>query len=206
MNIKTLIILLTVAMIIVSCERHTSVEALRIVSINNNQSLNIDVADWTLIPDPQDPTETIPTFYVSDWAVPVEFSYIERGIGLPTASSYTARITSYRVSFTKILSGTQDVPWVLSPVTGNTNILVPADPEGQRRTVAYFTVVPASWINAHFRDSIENQSPGIVNGATLKATLIVNGYEEVTREPLTDTAFFMVNIRDSYDDPTQIGK
>ncbi|MEO0072144.1 MAG: hypothetical protein ABIK10_01710 [candidate division WOR-3 bacterium] len=205
MNCKTLGMLLVAALLFVSCERHTSTEALRIVSINNNQPLSIDVADWTLIPNPEDPTDTIPAFSVSDWIVPVEFTYLERGYGLPTVSRYTARITGYRVSFTKVLANPQDIPWVLSSVTGSANVIVPADPEGQRRTTAYFNVVPASWINANFRDSIENQSPGLVNGVTLRATLIVTGYEELTRESLTDTAYFMINFRDAYDDPTRLG-
>jgi hypothetical protein len=207
---KILIVILTLATVVFlgffSCERHTSSDSLRIVQINNNQPLEVDVADWTLITDPEDPTETIPAFYVKDWIVPVEFSYVEQGIGLPTASSYTARITNYKVSFSKVLTNPQDVPWVLSSVTGVTNILVPTDPEGQRTTIGYLKVIPASWIYAHFEDSIQNRSPGIVRGAVLKATLVVNGYEELTKETITDTATFTIDIGDYYDDPTRIGK
>lgn len=202
-----LVVLAAVVLFTLSCERHTSTNALRILEINENQPLEIDVADWARIPDPEDPEDSISVFFVKDWIVPVKATYTEAGLGLPTyPTGYTARITDYKVSFSKIRNNPTDVPWVLASVSGATNMVIPADVNGRTSVTASLKVMPGDWILYHFGRWIENQTDTIVNGAVLKATLILNGYEELTRESVTDTAFFTIDIADYYDDPIEQGQ
>jgi hypothetical protein len=202
-----IVVLGALILLSLACETHTSPNSLRIVEINNNQPLEVDVADWAVIPDPEDPEDSISVFFVKDWTVPVEITYIEPGLGLPTyPTPYTARVTEYKVSFSKVRNNPTDIPWVLSAISGGTNMVIETDPEGRNTVSADIKVVPADWIYYHFADSIENQSPGIVNGAVLKATLIMSGYEELTQEPVTDTAYFTIDIGDYYDDPFHVGQ
>lgn len=202
-----LVVLAAVVVFVLSCERHTSLNSLRILEINENAPLEVDVADWVRIPDPEDPEDSISTFMVKDWIVPVKVTYTEVGLGLPTyPTTYTARITDYKVSFSKIRNNPTDVPWVLSSVSGATNMMIPADPNGRSTVTAQLKVMPGDWIRYHFGRWIENQSDTIINGAMLKATLVLNGYEELTRESVTDTSFFTIDIADFYDDPIEMGQ
>lgn len=190
-----------------SCERHTSTNGLRVLEINGNSPLEVDVADWTMIPDPDNPEDTIAIYIVKDWIIPVKVSYVETGLGLPTyPTTYTARITDYKVSFSKVRNNPTDVPWTLNSVSGATNMVIPADPNGRTTVTANIKVIPGDWIIYHFGRWISNRSDTIVNGAMLKATLVLNGYEELTRESVTDTAFFTIDIADYIDDPTRLGQ
>jgi hypothetical protein len=184
-----------------SCDR-TSTKAFRIVNINSGNPLIVDVVDWAMVPDPEDPEDTISVGFTKDWIVPVEVSYIETGIGLPTyPTTYTARITDYIVKF-KLLNDTATL--ILNQVNGNTNILVPSDPEGQKTVKANLNLIPKEWINQYVAPYLELEES--IPGAMLKATVILSGYEELTRDPITDTSYFTVDIGDYYDDPMVVGQ
>jgi len=187
-----------------SCDR-TSTSAFRIVNINNGSPLIVDVLDWAMVPDPEDPGDTISVGFTKDWIVPVEVSYIETGIGLPTyPTNYTARITDYKVTF-KLLNDTSTVLTNFlntNPVNGNTSIIVPSDPEGQKTVKANINLIPKEWIQSY----VEPYDPSEIPNAMLKATVILSGYEELTRNSITDTSYFTVDIGDYYDDPMVVGQ
>ncbi|MEO0075249.1 MAG: hypothetical protein ABIK31_03980 [candidate division WOR-3 bacterium] len=184
-----------------ACERHTSQNALQIVSINQGRDLNVDIADWARLPDPEDPEDTILVALMHDYAIPVQVRYVEVGLGLPTyPTPYTARITDYKVTFRH-----QSKPqWTFTAVNGATNMVIPADPNGRSSVTNNLTVIPGVWLRSNFNDSLEGREPNTLWCGVLKATLILSGYEELTQEPITDTAYFSINISDSYDDPTRV--
>lgn len=177
-----------------SCNR-TSSQSLRIVSINNSAPLSVDIADWGLEVDPENPEDTIHTYHIApDQIVPVEVTYTETGIGLPTyPTGYTARITDYKVTFSRIKITPNDPSWTLTSFSGATNIVVPSDPEGGSTVTANLKIIPTEWISFWF-DSL-NQ------GVAIRANVILSGYEELTRNPISDTASFTVDFADLYDDP-----
>lgn len=181
----------------ISCNR-TSPNSLRIISINDNRPKRIDIID-RFVDDYGDEHELISDQYVS-----IEVGYIERGIGLPTyPTNYTARITDYRVKFKRIkVRPTDNDKWVLQDVTGVTNIAITADPELRNTVKSSITIIPWQWIE-FYRDSFAQFDEG--EGARLKATVILNGYEELTKTALSDTGQLDIDIADYWDDPRTIG-
>lgn len=180
-----------------SCNR-TSPDSLRIVGINNDGPLIVDIADWGMEVD----TISFDTVHVGhiapDQVVPVEISYVEMGIGLPTyPTTYTARLTDYKVNFSNIHSTPTDTNWDLNSVTGAMNVEVQANPEGTRIVTARIKAVPHEWMAMYY----DILSPGV----QIKATVIVNGYEELTQNPVSDTGAFTINFADYYDDPFVFG-
>jgi hypothetical protein len=196
-NGYVILVLVLLTLIYVSCDR-TTPDSLRIVKINDGDPLIVDVADWGLIVDPEDPEDTILTYMTDDWIVPVEVSYVETGIGLPTyPTTYTARITDYKVQFSRIRINTTDPSWQLNSISGATNISVPSDPQGGSTVKANLKVIPKEWIQTYF-DSL-------TQGAMVKGTLILSGYEELTRDAISDTSQFTIDFGDYYDDPRVFG-
>ncbi|MEO0091634.1 MAG: hypothetical protein ABIK61_02860 [candidate division WOR-3 bacterium] len=192
------VIMILVSVIInISCNR-TSPNSLKIISINNGEAKRVDIID-RFVDDYGEEHELI-----SDQHVSVEVGYIERGIGLPTyPTNYTARVTDYRVKFKRIkVRPTDNDKWSLQDVTGNTNIVIPADPELRNTVKASIKIIPWQWI-VLYRDSFGEF--GGEEGARLKATIILNGYEELTNTPLSDTGWLDINIADYWDDPRTIG-
>lgn len=194
-NIKWLFLLLICLGLVItanlSCNRSTP-SALRIVSINNSNPLVVDVADWGLEVD-WETQETTQTYHIaSDQIVPISVSYNEPGLGLPTyPTNYTARITDYSVQF-KVLNHTS---WSLSKVSGVTNMSIVS---GSNSTVsANLKMLPTEWI-AQWFDSL-------TQGCMIKATVVISGYEELTRNPIADTGYFTINTADYYDNPLIFG-
>ncbi|MBS4016067.1 MAG: hypothetical protein KGZ86_06515 [Candidatus Latescibacteria bacterium] len=198
-----LVVLGVLILLSLACETHTSPNSLRIMKINDNQPLEVDIADWAVIPDPEDPEDSMSVYFVKDWIIPIEVSYVETGLGLPTyPTTYTARITDYRVSFRH-----QTIPsWIFSTVSSGTNMVIPADAGGRTTVSAHIKVIPGDWIQTHFQELLASSTPNTVSCGVLKATLILSGYEELTREPVVDTAFFTIDIGDYYDDPFRFGQ
>ncbi|MCX7785424.1 MAG: hypothetical protein N2201_04250 [candidate division WOR-3 bacterium] len=190
-------VILVLAIINLSCNR-TSSNSLRIISINDNKPKRVDIID-RFVDDYGEEHELI-----SDQHVSIEVGYVEKGLGLPTyPTNYTARVTDYRVKFKRIkIKPTDNDKWVLQDVTGTTNITIPADPELRNTVKANIKIIPWQWIE-FYRDSFGEFEQG--EGARLKATIILNGYEELTNTALSDTGWLDINIADYWDDPRTIG-
>lgn len=183
-----------------SCQR-TSPNSLKIVSINsNNDPLIVDVKDWYVVSIEEE--DTTYGYLLKDWVVPVELSYYETGIGLPTyPTPYTARCTSYTVIFQKSDSNR---PYARK-VRGATNIVIESNVESKVKT--NLKVIPIDWQEFYLGiiAPTGNDEPGIATGPMVKATLIINGYEELTRNPIVDTGYFTINFGDYWDNPREIG-
>jgi hypothetical protein len=194
-NIKWLFLLLICLGLVItanlSCNRSTP-SALRIVSINSGNPLIVDVADWGLEVDWETQETTLTYHFAPDQVIPIDINYNEPGLGLPTyPTNYTARITDYSVQF-KVLNHTS---WSLSKVSGVTNISIVSDPNATAN--ANLKMLPQEWI-AQWFDSL-------TQGCMIKATVIISGYEELTRNPIADTGYFTINTSDYYDDPLIFG-
>jgi len=195
-NIKWLFLLLISLGLVItanlSCNRSTP-SALRIVTINSGNPLIVDVADWGLEVDPENPEDTILTYHLApDQIIPIDISYNEPGLGLPTyPTNYTARITSYSVQFSVI----NHTSWHLTSVSGATNVSIVSDPSATVST--NLKMLPVEWMTQWF-DSL-------TQGAMIKATVIISGYEELTRNTIADTGYFTINTADYYDDPSIFG-
>jgi hypothetical protein len=180
-----------IAAVYFSCSRNTP-GALRIVSINEASPLILDIADWGIAYDTLE-AESVHTYHIApDQIIPVEINYNEPGIGLPTyPTTYTARITDYTVKFSPI----GHPKLILQSVSGATNISIQSGLTGN--TKAQLKMVPSEWMGLYY-DSL---APGLM----VKATVIVSGYEELTRNVIADTGMFTINFADSYDDPFNFG-
>jgi hypothetical protein len=188
-----LIVVGLIATVYFSCNR-THSGSLRIVKINEGSPRIIDIADHGIEVDPETHDTTYTYHIAPDQVIPVEFSYVETGIGLPTyPTDYTAYITDYKVQF----SAVGHPQWHLQSVSGATNITIPSNPTATVK--AGLMAIPSEWMHMYF-DSIIADS-----GVIFKATLSVSGYEELTRNAIADTGFFTIDIRDSYDDPFKFG-
>lgn len=190
-----------------SCER-TSPNSLRIVSINGNSPLNVDVRDWYVVSvdTSYDPPETTFDYVVKDWIVPMEISYVETGIGLPTyPTPYTARCTSYTVIFRRI--DRQSV-WRPNNVTGAANIIIESNPTGKTVVKTSLNLIPSEWIQLYqdtLAPTLDPTIPSVSPEAVVKATVIINGYEELTRNAVVDTGYLTINFADYYDNVVSVG-
>lgn len=166
-----------------SCER-TSPNSLRIISINAGKPLIVDIVYYVLEVDPETGDTILVEHLAPDQIVPIEVGYTEIGIGLPTyPTPYTARCTSYTVIFRR---SDHPSPWRPINVNGGTNIVIQADP--LKTVQVNLKVLPIEWMELYLDTLYE--------GVQLKATVILSGYEELTRSPVSDTGFFTIDIAD----------
>jgi hypothetical protein len=181
-----------------SCNR-TSPDSLRIVGINNDRPLIVDIADHGIEVTPgTNDTNYDAIHWAPDQVVPVELSYVEIGLGLPTyPTTYTARLTDYKINFSNVHLVPTDTNWHLNSVSGAMDVEVPSSPEGGRAVTANIKVIPQEWMIMYFND--------LSLGVELKATVIVNGYEELTHHTISDTGAFTIDIADYWDDPFTFG-
>lgn len=185
-------VLMLLPLVYFSCKSsRTSPSSLRIVSINENSPLIVDVQDWYLVAVDtfQDPPDSTFDFTTKDWIVPIEVGYVETGLGLPTyPSPYTARCTSYTVNFRRIDISTQ---WRPLSVNGAINISIPTDPTATVQTD--LKMIPFEWINQYLDT--------LALGCMVKATVVLSGYEELTHNPVCDSGYLTINFADYYDNP-----
>jgi len=189
-----------------SCKSsRTSASSLRIIQINNSEPLIVDGKDWFVVSvdTSADPWDSTFEFITYDWIVPIEVGYVEEGLGLPTyPTSYTARCTSYTVIFRRI---DRSSPWRPLNVTGATNIVIPTSPTATK--TANLKLIPVEWINMYL-DTIAptgEDEPEVAPGCMVKATVVLQGYEELTHNPIADTGFFTIDFGDYWDNPALMG-
>ena len=200
-SVFLIIFLGLMTLIYFSCER-TSPNSLRIVSINDDSPLILDAKDWYLVSvdTTEDPPESTFSYLVKDWIVPINVSYIETGIGLPTyPTPYTARLTSYTVMFREVDPTSL---WRPNNVNGAVNIEIVGDPEGEPVRIN-LNLIPNEWIQLYI-DTLAptgEDEPEVASGPMVKATIILTGYEELTRNPVVDTGYMTINFGDYYDNP-----
>jgi hypothetical protein len=198
-NIFVLSALLVCLGLLVSCSREN---ALLIVSVNEGKPVNSDLADFGIFKDATDP-EAEPE-YISvtpDDVVPIELSYSEIGLGLPTWRPYTAHITKATITFTKVLG---EAPEVLPKVESRVNISVISDPKGKKSTKGYITLIPAIWKDEVFGAGASSPDE-LSNEATLKAKIKLEGVDKATGASITAETEILVNIGNFWDDPSRIG-
>jgi len=188
--------------------------ALRIVSINEDQPVMSDLVDFgelRLVIDPEEPPEIIELLQTPEDIVKIELQYLEYGLGLPTWTPYTAQITNIKVRFAENPVAPPIPLEFTNPIISlPANITVESDVTGDKTTEAYFSLVPARWKDIEFvaegyaQDSREDDEYGAI--ASLKATVTVEGIDAVHGEAVTAVSDVDVVIGNFYDDPDRLGQ
>ncbi|OYD16279.1 hypothetical protein CH330_03285 [candidate division WOR-3 bacterium JGI_Cruoil_03_51_56] len=184
-----------------SCQREN---ALRIVTINDGETLMSDIIDFgeiTIEEPGEEPEKYIITQIPQD-VVGIELQYVEIGLGLPTLTPYKAHITKIQISY-RDAAGTEYDPIVL-PV----NIVVDAEPEGKKTEKSVFSLVPAQWKERYFSDEAQDAPEDDEYGAvaTLTAKITVSGTDDVSGKDVSAEGNADVVIGNYWDDPARLGQ
>lgn len=178
----------------IACDiQHTN--ALRIVSINNDAPLKIDVID---VYSYKEDGEKVYDEAIWDQYTSVEFVYTEIGIGLPTApGSYTALLTDYEITFEDITPGlSSEEKFKGEKIKGKCNILIPSDPKGKKSVEATIKVMPASYIEMYLSELEEFR--------VLSAKIRFRGKDLLSEKSLEVEGYFTIDIGDYIDDPDKL--
>jgi hypothetical protein len=202
---RSLLGLLTVVaiagmLVMAGCERSGT---LRVMSINNGNTLRADLADYYeyLTPD----SELIVLYQVPPDSVKVELQYVEIGAGLPTWTPYEALISQATVKFTS--KGLTDEPPVYEDVKVTLAQSCVADANGKNTTTFYMTPISSAWKQKIFADYIVDDDPeylDIVDIADAKITF--SGYDSVAGRKVEAVGTFPVEFGNFYDDPSRFGR
>jgi len=187
--------LFVLGLLVIGCHKSTA-NALRVVRINDGKAVEVDVLDdWTYTdPDPEVGVVEVTT--TSDVIVPVEVAYTEQGTGLPTyPGPYTARINKYTVTFKDVTTGTETDYG--EPVRGSCNFLIPADPDMKNTVIQDIKIVPFEWIETNMGD--------LEDGMVLKATIKLDGWDEISGKAVADSGYVTIDAADYVDDPNKKG-
>ncbi len=183
-----------------SCSRENT---LTIVSINKDSPILSDLADFGIYRDPTDPEsepeqiEATPTDFV-----PIEFSYGEIGIGLPTWRPYVASINKITVTFSRVMG---EAPENLPRIEIKTNIQVPSDPTGKKTVTANVPLIPSLWKEENFGSGAGGPTE-LGTEAILNAKIKVDGVDIATGQAITAEATTVVQVGNFWDDPTRLGE
>lgn len=187
-----------------SCSRENT---LQVISVNNGNAIYSDLTDFGLYRDPTDP-EAEPMFFtaIPEDVIPIELCYREIGLGLPTWRPYVAHITKVRVTYTPVSGmGDIDIPPEYKSVDTRVNITVPSDPSGKKTVKTNITLLPAYWkaevIGSTAGDPTDMEAIGMI-----KATITLQGVDEVTGQDLTASAEVLVSVGEFWDDESRIGQ
>lgn len=179
---------------LIGCDiQHKNV--LRIKSINKDTPLKIDVIDvYTITVD----GEEIVREAIWDQHVTVEFVYTEFGLGLPTTpGTYTALLNEYEVTFEDITPNlTSEERFRGDKIKGSCNILIPADPEGEKVVKGVITIMPVAYIERYLDD--------LIRFRTLKAKIKFRGRDILSAKKLEVEGYLHINIGDYFDDPIKM--
>ncbi len=169
--------------------------ALKIVSINDNAPLRIDVLD---VYSYKEEGEKYYDEAIWDHYTSVEFVYTEFGIGLPTApGSYTALLTDYEITFEDVTPGlASEEKFKGEKVKGKCNILIPSDPKGKKGVEAKIRVMPASYIEMYLGELEEHR--------VLAAKIKFRGKDLLSEKNLEVEGYFTIDIADYWDDPDKL--
>lgn len=188
-----------------SCQRTNGLDekALRIVSVNKGNPVRVDLADFGVYRDPEDP-EADPVLFaiVTEKNIEVELQYVEIGLGLPTWTPYQASLRQFEVTYRWVMGEEANSPpdRVRLPMRGT----VMSDPSGDKTSRVYITIAPAAWQESYFDipdDPFEGSEPAVYS-----ATIKVSGYDDASGLALEAKADVEVSFANYWDDISRIGQ
>ncbi len=186
----------------VSCQR---LNALRIASVNDGTPIRIDVADFASY------TEEGERFYeymIPDGVVPMEFQYVEVGLGQPGWTPYVCQVQKITIDYEDagIVPGDpQEYGRVVQPV----DFTVETDPTGKELKKVEILIMPAQWIDDYFGDDIDEDpydQSGYGTIATLKAKIRADGVDQASNLSVQAEAEVLVSVGCYADDPDRYGQ
>jgi hypothetical protein len=167
------------------------------MSVNQGNAVEVDVADHWAYTDPDG--ELVEGTSISDVIVPIEVAYTEQGSGLPTyPGPYTAKITKYTVTFKDVTTGTETD--IGEKVIGACNFLITADPDMKNTVTQDIKIMPINWINNNL-SQLEDTDEEMI----LKATIRLDGLDEISGKAVTDSGYVTIDAADYVDDPNKLG-
>jgi len=188
--------LFILGLLVISCHKATP-NALRVMSVNQGNAVEVDVADHWAYTDPDG--ELVEGTSISDVIVPIEVAYTEQGSGLPTyPGPYTAKITKYTVTFKDVTTGTETD--IGEKVIGACNFLITADPDMKNTVTQDIKIMPINWINNNL-SQLEDTDEEMI----LKATIRLDGLDEISGKAVTDSGYVTIDAADYVDDPNKLG-
>uniref|UniRef100_A0A7C4CBY5 Uncharacterized protein n=1 Tax=candidate division WOR-3 bacterium TaxID=2052148 RepID=A0A7C4CBY5_UNCW3 len=188
-----------------SCQRTNDLDekALRIVSVNKGEPVRVDLADFGVYRDPEDPEAEPVLFAVtSEKVVDIELQYVEIGVGMPTWTPYQASIRQFEITYRWVMGEEANSPpdRVRLPMRA----AVVSDPSGDKTTTARLTIAPTAWQTTFFDipdDPFEGSDPAVYS-----ATIKVSGYDDASGMSLEAKTDVEVSIANYWDDISRIGQ
>lgn len=199
----SLLALVAIAGLLVTtgCQRENS---LRLVSINPAGELFGDLADFTTFRDPEDPeAEPFLISLMPSDEVEIELQYVEFGLGLPTWTPYEAQIEQVTITYRS--AGEPD-EWEGSYITYDTRIMVPADREGEKTTLATITVMTAEWKEDWFGGEAAGYPDELGPVANVIANIEVKGFDQTSGNTVEAEGATTIAIGNWWDDISRIGQ
>ncbi|UCG43774.1 MAG: hypothetical protein JSU73_03935 [candidate division WOR-3 bacterium] len=188
-----------------SCQR---LNALRIASINEDKPIEMDIADFASYVD--EDGDRIYNFMIPNGIVPMEFQYVEIGLGQPGWTPNIVQIQEIRITYTFEKGEGEPPSEGYATVVQSVDFLVPSDPEGKDRTEVEVNIMPAWWISDYFEDEAEDEDPEFLEGyrtvAQLGAKIRAKGVDQTTDLEVEAETEVLVNVGTYYDDPDRYGQ
>lgn len=205
-NLSVLVVLCAAAALLtaVSCQR---LNALRIVSVNDGNPIQIDIADFASYVD--DDGDRFFEFQIPNGVVPIAFQYVEVGLGQPSWTPYVVQVQKITIDYEDagIVPGEgQEYTRVVQRV----DFSVASDPTGKDVTEVDITIMPAQWIEQYFDGEAEEEDPEGLSGyrtvATLNAKIKAEGVDQASNLKVQAEAEVLVSLGTYYDDPDRYGQ
>lgn len=184
------------------CQRDRS---LRVASINEGAPLLSDLVDFgeVVIQEPGEDPEIYPIAEVPTDIVPIEFQYVEIGLGLPTWTPYWANIEKATITYTNMTTG-ETYEAVQVGMSGQ----IESDPTGGTTEQFSITIAPGNWKALTFEDDLQDSPEDDDYGtvAVVKAHVEVEGHDYVSNKTVKATKEFDITFGNYWDEPSRLGQ
>lgn len=181
-----------------SCQRTTE---LRVLSINNGNLLESDIADFMNYMTKD--SDYIVTYQFDPDSVPVELQYMEIGAGLPTWTPYVAQINKATITYT----GTTEAGYTYASTVVPLSQSITADKTGKPVTF-HMNVVSPTFKETYFGDAVnppgQDDSYDLIDLVT--ATITFSGWDSVANYAVSAKGTVQIQFGNFYDDTTKFGK
>ena len=205
-TLSVLVVLCAAAALLttVSCQQTNT---LRIASINEDKPIEIDIADFASYVD--EDGDRFYEYMIPNGIVPMEFQYIEIGLGQPGWTPNTVQIQEIKITYTDVIIGEGEAFGPYEQVKQIVDFQVESDPEGKERTEVEVNIMPAHWIEAYFDGEIDEDPEGLGGYRTvavLNAKIEAKGLDLTTNLEVEGEIEVLVNVGCYYDDPDRYGQ
>jgi hypothetical protein len=187
-------------LLVAGCEVFEQSNTLRVVSINNGNTLRSDIADFFVYFDPVD-SEYIMIWQHMPDSVEVVLQYVEIGPGLPTWTPYVAHIKQVDISYKKT---SEDAP-VYPPARIHLQQTVTSDPAGKLTTTFYMEVLSATFKYDQWEEWMQ-EPPDYDIFDLIEAKATFSGYDPVANRDVSAVGKFQIQVGNLYDDLSRFGR